>query len=533
MKRDSFSFSFINRTTIRLNQSTHTMKRTVIFPIIALLLLTAGCFPSERAGNPKPRIIVTCDPELDDHNSLLRYLLYSTDYDTEGLIYASSQVHWKGDGKGTPMYREGSEYARMGLGPQTSWRWAEGERFIHSDVEAYAKVYPNLKVHNPDYPSPESLLSLIYEGNVAFESDISEDTPGSDRIKEVLLDDDPRPVYVQVWGGPSTVSRALKSIEEQYKGTPEWDDVYAKVSAKCKLCLSGAQDTSFRDYIQPNWPGVESIIINADITPIGYGASRGVRVPEDTLYYSAAWTEENISSKGIFGELYRVWGDGKTMVEGDRTDYFGLSGYSADQLREMGYYVWTAPRPKGSFISEGDTPEFLNLIGNGLRGWQSPEWGGWAGRLRGLSDREKQMGYSSPFGSRSSGEAVLPDFVPAVQNGLAARMTWSTTSDFSAANHEPKVSGPVSVSAKPGSTVKIKAKVSDPDGDSLNCYWAQWKVYRSFGGDVAISDPFSASVSVTVPSDAEAGDTIHLILTAEDSGTPKLTGYLRTVITVK
>ena len=357
--------------------------------------------------------------------------------------------------------------------------------------------------------------------------------PGSDRIKEVLLDNDPRPVFVQVWGGPSTVARALKSIEDQYKGTPEWETIREKVSAKCKLCLSGAQDTSFRDYIQPNWPDVESIIINADITPIGYGASRGVRTPADTLYYSAAWTREHISSKGIFGELYRVWGDGKTMVEGDPTDYFGLSGYSADELRAMGYNVWTAPRPKDSFISEGDTPEFLNLIGNGLRAWQSPEWGGWAGRMRELSDREKQMGYSAPFASRSSGDPVLPDFVPAVQNGIAARMTWSTTADFSAANHEPKVSGPLSISAKPGATVKIKAKVSDPDGNALTCSWAQWKVYRSFQGDVTISAPSAAETSVTIPSDAKAGDIIHMILTVEDNGTPKLASYLRTVITVE
>ena len=29
-------------------------------------------------------MIVTADPELDDQNSLIRYLLYSPDFDTEG-----------------------------------------------------------------------------------------------------------------------------------------------------------------------------------------------------------------------------------------------------------------------------------------------------------------------------------------------------------------------------------------------------------------------------------------------------------------
>lgn len=49
----------------------------------------------------RPRIVVTADPELDDNNSLLRFLLYSSDMQVEGLIYASSQFHWKGDDKGT------------------------------------------------------------------------------------------------------------------------------------------------------------------------------------------------------------------------------------------------------------------------------------------------------------------------------------------------------------------------------------------------------------------------------------------------
>jgi hypothetical protein len=64
--------------------------------------------------------------------------------------------------------------------------------------------------------------------------------------------------------------------------------------------------------------------------------------------------------------MYRVWGDGKQMVKGDRTDYFGLSGLSTDQLRNMGYLVWIAPQEKGSFLSEGDIPTFLNLLANGL-----------------------------------------------------------------------------------------------------------------------------------------------------------------------
>ena len=44
--------------------------------------------PGEKSS--KPRVIITCDPELDDLNSLIRFLLFSTDFRVEGLIYASS-----------------------------------------------------------------------------------------------------------------------------------------------------------------------------------------------------------------------------------------------------------------------------------------------------------------------------------------------------------------------------------------------------------------------------------------------------------
>src|SRR4051812_18147865 len=37
----------------------------------------------------KPRTVVTTDMEQDDYASLIRYLLYTNDLDTEGIIYSS------------------------------------------------------------------------------------------------------------------------------------------------------------------------------------------------------------------------------------------------------------------------------------------------------------------------------------------------------------------------------------------------------------------------------------------------------------
>jgi hypothetical protein len=83
----------------------------------------------------------------------VKFLLYSAEVETEGLIYASSQFHWRGDGKGTRFSMPDREYSRGGLilCPCTSWRWTPGERYIDDAVEIYAKVYPNLRVHDRNY----------------------------------------------------------------------------------------------------------------------------------------------------------------------------------------------------------------------------------------------------------------------------------------------------------------------------------------------------------------------------------------------
>ena len=284
----------------------------------------------------------------------------------------------------------------------------------------------------------------------------------------------------------------------------------------------------------PNWPEIESVVKNTGVTPCAYGAKRSVHDKADTLYYSAGWIQENILGKGPLSDRYRVWGDGQQMSPGDFTDYFGMSGYTTAELVAMGYWVWTPPQPKGEFISEGDSPEFLNLIANGLRAWEDSRWGGWAGReTKASAPSSIGAGGFAGYGRRDAHDPVLPDFIPAVQNNFAARLSWCTASDYSSANHEPVIKGILSVSAKAGETVLLKTKVSDPDSDNLTCQWRQFKVMDSYQGDVMVSDPSSSATSVTIPSDAVPGDTIHMVLTVQDDGSPSMTSYLRTVITIK
>jgi hypothetical protein len=514
---------------------------------------TGGELVATTSVMQKPRVVVTTDPELDDSNSLIRYLLYSTDFRTEGLVYASSQFHWKGDGTGKKWSVPNREYFRFGLNlcPCESWRWAPGERFIDDAVDLYERVYPNLRVHRADYPAPALLRSKIRWGNVEFDGDISKDTPGSDLIRDVLLDDDPAPVYLLAWGGASTIARALKSIQDRYAGKADWPAVHAKVSRKAILSLSGDQDDTFSNYIRPNWPDIRSLPSGQGGVSLGYGTFVFASA-ENAAYFNADWTRENVSSKGLLGAHYRVWGDGKQMVKGDRFDYFGLTGHTAAELRAMGYVVWLPPRPKGEFLGEGDTFTYLNLIENGLRAYRDETPGGWSGRVAvnpssassaragaaapapSLEAFLKSLEAIGPEGPKTRPPSPSPNFTPAAQNDFAARMIWSVTPTYAAANHEPivKIRGSAQIVARPGETVRLEATASDPDGNAVSVRWWRWKDVDTYLGDVTLSDPTALATNLQVPTDATPGQTIQLVLEATDNGKPALTRYQRVTVSV-
>ena len=485
--------------------------------LLSAALVTALCAasPVAQATGPdhagKPRVIVTTDPEKDDTNSLIRYLLYSDWFDTEGLVVASSQFHWSGDGQGTRWWVDGREYTRFPTGdpcPCTEWRWPEGQNHIQQALDAYEQVYPNLKAHDRDYPTPASLRATYRVGNIEFDGDMSEDTPGSDLIKQVLLDDRPGPVFLLAWGGQSTIARALQSIQLTYQHTRQWPAIYQKVSRKAIIQASGDQDDTGATYIRPNWPDIRYGGGGGGEPGggLGYGAQDSAS-DANKPFYSPEWVQANITGRGPLGALYYTWGDGRQMVPGDVTDFMWLSGYTADQLRAMGYFVWTDPQEKGAFLGEGDTPTFLNLLGNGMRQYEDTTWGGYSGGR----------------------------YFPYLMNEEAARLRWSVTPDERAVNHPPAVSvhGPLDRTARPGQVIRLDSRASDPDGDRLSYLWYSDAGVDTYPGTVTPSTPDAPATTVTVPADARRGQTIHVVVQVTDDGSPTLARYQRIVITVR
>jgi hypothetical protein len=317
------------------------------------------------------------------------------------------------------------------------------------------------------------------------------------------------------------------------------------VSRKAIIQAFGDQDGTNASYIEPEWPGIE--FRQMSTATWGYGARSVVR-PEFAHYLSAEWMREHVSRVGPFGAFYRVWGDGKQMVPGDIFDYFGLdlgadlsrrsaTGAAADlsrqsaisataeDLRAKGYRVWTPPQPKGAWISEGDTSTFMNLVDNGLRAHEDASFGGWGGRNAADSDA---------LGASPRDYAAARWFELA-QRDFAARLKWSVTPAFAAANHEPRVtiSGPLNRMTSPGSTVRLVATASDPDGNALGVKWWQYGDADTYPGTVSLSSSETLTTTFQVPADATPGQTIHVLIQVTDNGTPALTSFQRVIVTVE
>jgi hypothetical protein len=488
-----------------------------------------GGGPGGHGERGKPRTVVTTDMEQDDLASLIRYLLYTNDVETQGLVYSSGRFHWSGDGKGTLFFLPGREYTT----PQTSWRWT-GTRTIQDQVlPAYAAVYPNLRRHDPDYPTPRQLLSTVKIGNIEFENEMAKDTEGSDLIRGLLLDRDPRPLYLQAWAGTNTIARALKSIEDRYSASPRWPQLKKALSEKAVILASGFQDETYEQYIAPNWPDIRVENLQAGYATWGYNcdfAGTGVNnrgLPEDRVYFRGPWIRENIQI-GPLGSLYRSWLDGQSMP-GDHLDIFG-----DPELAKTG---WCPPFGPYDFLSEGDNVAFNPLLDTGIQAPENPRLGGWGGRLTRTS-ASPELWTLVPTEKDPSG-ADVEDYTTlrwagAAQNDFAARMRWTLTPRYRDGNHAPRVAVAAgdTVRARAGSTVTFRALTADPDRDRVTTRWWQYLEEGTYPGTVAVTDRGHGLASVAVPADAKRGQTISVILQGTDDGEFPLTRYDRVIIRV-
>jgi hypothetical protein len=475
----------------------------------------------------KPRTIVTTDGEIDDVDSYIRMLYYANEFKLEGLIYSSSQWHWKGDGKGTK-FTSRLQQTKEWYGERTTLRWP-GVEWMNPLLDAYAKIYPNLTQHAKGYPTPAYLKSIVKVGNIDFEGEMDKITEGSEFIKAKLLDDNMEPLYLQVWGGTNTIARALKCIEEQYKNTPQWTKIYKKVCTKAILYAILDQDDTYKTYIAPQWPDVKIYYNSNQFWCFAYPWPRSVPEPLKPYLKGDFISKNFLVNHGPLLAQYYVYGDGNKQVGDDDDIHWDL---------EKQNKKWNTNFEKYDFLSEGDSPAFLHLINVGLDNLANPHFGGWGGRLVQSKERPNRWEDGelaadfNPYTNTIDKTYPQTRWVETLQKDFAARADWGVTT-FKQANHPPivKLNHKNKINVKPGQTIKLSAQATDPDGDKLVYKWWTYDDVDTYNGSSKIINSDVKNTTFNVPQDIKKGETIHIIFEVRDNKENAMTRYQRVVLT--
>jgi hypothetical protein len=480
---------------------------------------------------PRPRVVVLTDiaNEPDDQMSMVRFLVYSNQFDVEGLVASTST------------------WMRSRVRPDV----------IRTVIDAYRQVYPTLSTHADGYPTADALNALVATGPEGFgmaAANLDDDTISSGARRIVAAGDreDERPLWVLAWGGANTLAEALAYVRRtrprealdrfvsqlRVYTISDQDDAGPWIRREFPLLhyIAMPSTTDAEQYAQATWTGIsgDRFYLNAD------GA--------DFTTFSSAWVEANIRSKGPLGKLY------------------------------------IPP----CCIHEGDTPSFLGLINNGLASFVSPTYGGWGGRYVWRQyygetrphwtqggdmfpgrdhSRDTVLGVDGQ--PHTSDQATIWRWRDAFQRDFAARMDW-TIEPVADANHNPVaiVNGqgtlaPIVIDTAVGTPLALDASAStDPDGDRLTWRWFFYPEAGtgiptrpvatdtsagtvtggdletggtpSAGGDGPARPPARATLDrdagPRVAATLRRPGTAHIILVLTDTGTPALTTYRRIIL---
>jgi len=473
----------------------------------------------------RPRVFVLTDiaNEPDDQMSLVRFLVYANHFDVEGLVATTST------------------WLRTGVRPDV----------LHGVLDAYAEVQPNLLRHASGFPSAADLKRLVAAGQPGYglaATGPGKASAGSALLLAAMRRDDPRPLWVSVWGGANTLAQAL--LDARARLPP---DELGRMVARLRVYTISDQDDAGA-WLRREFPDLRYIAMPSTQDGQEYAAATWTGISGDLFYRNApgadfrtftdAWVDANIRARGPLGTFY----------------------------------------PYPCCIHEGDTPAFLGLIDNGLASGMSPSHGGWGGRYvwrqphgeprafwtqggdsypgRLATSRDTVRGADGQ--SYTSDQATIWRWREAFQHDFAARMAWTVVGP-EAANHNPQVvvngasgTAPVVVEATLDTPVVLDASgTRDPDGHALSYRWWFYPeagtgvpgrpVVTGVGGAVppaatsgsppaargvreadrvVLADATTARATVT----PKVSGVAHVILEVTDAGTPRLTSYRRVIV---
>jgi hypothetical protein len=264
----------------------------------------------------RSRVFVLTDiaNEPDDQMSLVRFLVYSNEYDVEGLVATTS----------------------------TWLREKPRPDVIRTLIDAYEEVRPNLLLHAESFPTAERLRAVVASGQPTYGmAAVGPDktSAGAELLLKAAAKADERPLWVTVWGGANTLAQALLHARETMSAA----EVDALVSKLRVYSISDQDDAG--PWIRREFPRLHYIAKPS--------------TPNGDEYRSATWT-------GISGDSYY-----KNAPGADLSTF--SDEWLDEHIRSRGSLGKHYPYP--CCIHEGDTPSFLGLVNNGLASFMSPTWG--------------------------------------------------------------------------------------------------------------------------------------------------------------
>lgn len=334
---------------------------SLLWGCLTFLAAAGGVALAER-----PRLCVLTDigGDPDDRQSMIRLMVYSNEFDIEGLIASAA---------GTP-----GELKKAIVRPD----------LIREIVNAYGKVRPRLNRHAEGWPEAAVLAAKIKSGNPHRGREFigkDHDTEASRWLSERIDAGTPeRPLNLSVWGGQTDLAQALWKIK-----TTRGAAGFSGFAKRFRVYDIADQD-GIADWMRVEFPGMFYILNKAhDARDRREAIFRGMYLGGNEALTSEAWIERNIRSKGHLGALYPI-----------RTH--------------------TAPNPHGC-LKEGDTPSWFFFLPAGGNDPADPTKPGWGGQFQ----KEPDGWYRDPpFGKEQDPRNSVSRWRPAFQADFAKRMDW-------------------------------------------------------------------------------------------------------------
>lgn len=477
--------------------------------VLAALAITSPAF----AAPPRLLVLTDIGGDPDDQQSMRRLMLYTNEFQIEGLIASAS---------GTPG-EVGSAIVRPEL--------------IRDIVDDYEVARVNLVQHATGYATADALRNVIKSGNPnrgVTNVGAGKSTAGSNHIIN-RVDASQETLHVSIWGGATDLAQALFDVRATRTAAEA-----AAFRDKLRVYAIADQDKVGSaqgpgEYIRSNFPDVRYIEAGPPSNGSSFAALfRGMYQNDSTNSGSTTSGKTQLVKDAVVPLTQEAWVKANVVNgHGPLGAGYPIVNQNPDTSRNT------------SGVKEGDTPSWFYLLPNGLSDPDEPTWGGWGGRFK-LDAGEHYIDGQDKHFSGTSNVATQRKWTvarwrEAYQNDFAARMDWAVTG-FADANHNPiaLLNGDdtldvLKLTAHPDETVTLSALgSSDPDGDNLLYRWWIYDEAGTYAGPrpLTLSDADTARARLLIPQDA-LDTQIHVILEVTDtSAIVPLTSYRRAVLDI-